>query len=92
MKVYVVGYHEAEGGSVISIHKNHVGALDAWNKLREELYKEAKSHLKKSILEKDKCGCEIYGNVVKNLSCKDPDNINNYPFETPYIKKYDVEE
>ena len=88
MKVYVVGDHGPEHNSISSIHKTYKGALKSWNKLRVTLLSNAKYLIKNS----DKWGKEMYERMIKNLSCKDPDKIDNYPHETPYIIEYDLEE
>jgi hypothetical protein len=43
----------------------------------------------KNVKEK---GDDMYLEMIKKLSCKDPDKIDNYPHETPYIEKMEVEE
>ena len=37
-------------------------------------------------------GDEIRRDIVKNLSCEDPEKINNFPHETPYIEEREVVE
>lgn len=88
MKVYIVGDCGPEHNSIISIHKNYNNALKAWNKLRLELLNSAKYFLKKS----DNDSEDLYKEMVKNLSCKDPKKIDNYPHETPYINEDKLEE
>ncbi len=88
MKVYIVGDCGPEHNSIISIHKSYNNALKTWNKLRLELLNRAKYSLKNS----DKDSEEIYKEMVKNLSCKDPKKIDNYPHETPYINEYKLKE
>jgi hypothetical protein len=88
MKVYIVGDRGPEHNSVLSIHKNYRGALNAWNKLRLNLLNKAKKFLKNS----DKLDKDMYDEMVRNLSCKDPKKIDNYPQETPYISEYKLEE
>lgn len=87
MKIYVVGDHGPEHNSIHSIHRTYDGALKAWNKLRLELLGHAKS-----FLNRDTCSEEMWQRIVDNLSCEDPNRIDNYPHETPYIQEYDVEE
>ncbi len=84
MKIYVVGDCGPEHNSVFSVHKTYSGALKAWNKLRLELLNKAKHNLEKS----DKYSKSMYKTMVKNLSCKNPGKIDNYPHETPYIWDY----
>ncbi len=87
MKIYIVGDNGPEHNTIRNIHKTYAGALKEWNKLRKELLDEAKPSLKK-----DKTCKEMYQEMVKNLSCKDPEKIDNYPYETPYIQEWDVKE
>ncbi|MBS3096762.1 hypothetical protein J4480_04955 [Candidatus Woesearchaeota archaeon] len=82
MKIYLVGDRGAEHNSVYSTHRTYDGALKAWNKLRLELLKSAKSHLKNNKTT-DK---EMWQRIISNLSCEDPKKIDNYPHETPYIR------
>jgi len=35
-------------------------------------------------------GEDIYLEMIKNLSCEDPEKVNNYPQDTPYIKEQEV--
>ena len=84
--VYLVGDHGPEHNSIHSIHKTYKEARKAWNNLRLDLLEEMESFLKKDQTN------EMWQCIVKNLSCEDPENIDNYPQETPYIKKYIVEE
>lgn len=85
MKVYVVGDHGPEHNSIRSIHKTYDGALKTWEVLRLELLEDAKSALKA-----DKHDPEMWQRIVDNLSCQDPEKIDNYPHETPFIKEYEV--
>jgi len=90
MKVYIVGDDGPEHNNVISIHKTYNGALKGWNERRLELLKDAISSLRRTKRE-GKHWCEMYERMVKNLSCKDPEKIDNYPHETPYIRQMEIE-
>lgn len=79
--IYLVGDSGPEHNSVRSAHKSYVNAVKDWNKLRLELLNEAKESLK----ETNKFSKKMYREIVKNLSCKIPNKIDNYPHETPYI-------
>ena len=87
MKMYIVGDWGPEHNMICSVHKTYKGALKAWNKRRLELLGEAKASLKRNDDMK-----EMFYEIVRNLSCKDPKKIDNYAQETPYIKEYSVEE
>ena len=89
MRVYIVGDDGPEHNNVISVHKTYEGAFKAWNERRLELLAEAKRSLK--IHEKRaKDWGEMYGRMIKGLSCKDPEKIDNYPHETPYIREMEI--
>jgi len=92
IKVYVVGHSGPEHNSIQSIHKTYEGAFKAWNKLRIDLLKDAKNTLRRYKSDKDEWHKEMYEKMVKNLSCKDPEKIDNGPHETPYIREWDLEE
>lgn len=85
MKVYVVGDHGPEHNHIRSIHKTYKGALREWNKLRLELLRKARSFMKK-----DKFDKEMWKRMIKNLSCRNPKKIDNYPHETPFIEEWEV--
>lgn len=85
MKVYVVGDDGPEHNSVASIHRSYKGAFNAWDVLRKKLLAEAKEFLKRA-----KLGRDMYEAIIKNLSCKNPEKIDNYPHETPYIREYEL--
>ncbi len=87
IKVYVVGHSGPEHNSIKSIHRTYKGAFKSWDKLRVELLQNAKYFLKRAAHNK-----EMWQRIVKNLSCKDPEKINNIPHETPYIREWKVEE
>jgi Fe-S cluster biosynthesis and repair protein YggX len=87
MKVYIVGEVGAEHNIIKSVHKTREGALKAWNKHRLYLLNDAKRSLKASKNDKD-----MYKKMVRNLSCKDPEKIDNGPWETPYIRIHEVKQ
>ncbi len=37
-------------------------------------------------------GQETYEKMIEKLSCENPEEIDNYPHETPYIRKMEVKE
>lgn len=87
MKVYIVGDDGPEHNTVRTIHRTREGALKAWNELRIELLQEAQSFLEGKSSHK-----ETWQKMIENLSCEDPEKIDNYPHETPYIRAYTVKE
>lgn len=85
MKVYIVGDRGPEHNSIRSIHRNYDTAKKAWNQLRLKLLDDAKCMIKSYSYMNG-----IYKDIIKNLSCTDPDKIDNYPHETPYIQEREV--
>lgn len=88
-KVFIVGDSGPEHNSIRSVHLTRAGALAAWNELRLELLRNAKSFLES---DKDTGDSDMWQAMIKNLSCEDPDKIDNYPGETPYIRECEVKE
>lgn len=86
MKVYIVGDHGPEHNSIKSVHRTYEEALRAWNELRIELLDDVRLFLKD-----DSCK-EMYEEIIKNLSCEDPDKIDNFPQETPYVEEIEVKD
>jgi len=89
MKVYIVGDSGPEHNMVISIHETYGGAFKLWNARRLELLKEARSSLRRNR-KHGKSSCEMYERMVKSLSCKDPEKIDNFPHDTPYIEEKEL--
>jgi len=42
------------------------------------------------LKQESELGSEMYNRMVKNLSEEDPDKIDNYPQETPYLREEEV--
>ena len=89
MKIYIVGDCGPEHNNVKSVHRTKSGALKAWNNHRLHLLQDAKNSLKRC---KNKDDREMFEEMVKNLSCKDPKKIDNGAQETPFIEEREVEE
>ena len=87
MIVYVVGDCGPEHNEIKSLYKTHEGALKAWNAVRLELIRKAKNSVRKT-----KWNDEMYEKIIEKLSCEDPEKIDNYPHETPYIQKYEIKD
>lgn len=89
MKVYIAGDWGPEHNSIAGVHRTYKGAFKEWNRIRKMLLNKARHYLKD---EKTSWGKEMYGRMAKNLSCRNPKKIDNYPQETPYIQEYEVKE
>ncbi len=87
MKIFIVGDCGPEHNSIKSVHKTYKGAFKAWNDLRLYLLQQVQ-HFSKN----DKEDKEMWEKIIKNLSCEDPEKIDNYPHETPYISEYEVKD
>jgi len=90
MKVYLVGHSGPEHNLIISVHRTREGALKAWNRIRINLKREAAEGY--AYWKPKGESVSIYEGMIKNLSCKDPALINNYPWETPYIDERELED
>ncbi len=91
MEIYIVGHDGPEHNHIESLHQTYKGTLIAWNDLRKELIKEAKVMLEFCKSEIG-FGQETYEKMIEKLSCENPEEIDNYPHETPYIRKMEVKE
>ncbi len=88
--VYVVGHHGPEHNHIEVICESESQAKGEFEKVRKVLLKEAKDSYERT---KKECGVtsfEMYERMIKNLSERNPNIINNYPHETPYIQKYEL--
>jgi len=85
-EVFIVGYRGAEDFCINSVHQNYKSALSKWNNLRKKLIQDTKERMKSNSYNLK----EINSKILKNLSCINPDEIDNYPFETPFINRFDL--
>lgn len=88
-EIYIIGHRGPEHNHIESIHKTYDGAIKAWNKLRNELINDARKM--KYFCIANKYDYEDYNLSIDKLHCEDPEKIDNYPHETPYIEKWKVE-
>lgn len=93
MKVFVVGISDAEGNSVVSIHKTYKRALKSWDEERLRLIKEYErlEQYAQDYIHSDGTDSSYISSIFK-LHCEDPTQIDNYPHETPYIAEFELEE
>lgn len=85
MKVYLVGEQDAESHSVYCVCKRKKTALRLWNKIRKDLIADEKNLWKS---ERDKK--LMLEPQLKNLSETDPDKLDNYPHNEPFIEEFEV--
>ncbi len=68
---------------------------DARDALKRGTWRDGKKLDNESIeyfREKAAKGDEMWLRMIKNLKCKDPKKIDNYPHDTPYIHGHEVKE
>jgi hypothetical protein len=88
MFLYLVGDCGPEHNSLHSIHLTYKGAVRSFNKLRYDLIDDAVRMFDYSLIDcDDSYGVEMYSIIIQNLSEMDPIKIDNYPQDTPYIRK-----
>jgi len=86
MKVYLVGSHDCEFTNTRYVCLSKETALKRWEEIRKELIKD-----KKELL-------EFYPNdettirILKNLQETDPEKMDNYPQEEPFIEEMATED
>ena len=90
-KIFVVGDYGPEHHIIKSIHKTKEGSLKAWNKHRLEMLANAKASLErnKNDLKETR---EMYEEEVKNLSCEDPETMDNGALDTPFLEEHTLRE
>ena len=92
MEIYIVGHDGPEHNYIESLHQTYKGALKAWDDLRKELIKDAEEMVEFCKEDKHDLFSDTYKEMIEKLSCEDPEKIDNYPHETPYIRKMEVKE
>jgi len=88
-KVYLVGYCGPESNNVCYVCKTKEKALKRFNEIRKDFLKDAKKM--KNFVTKKFGFDEMWNRIIKNLQETDPDKIDNYPHETPYIQEMELE-
>ena len=85
-EVWLVGHHGPEHNTVLHVCGKRETAEQRFEELRLELLNRAKESLKLS--KGNEWGSEdMYERIIENLSEKDPEKIDNFPQNTPYIEK-----
>lgn len=89
--IYLVGTQCADGSAPSKIFKSYPSALNHWNELRLDLIKQSER-----CLEYDKKQgwgtSDTQERIIKNLQCDDPEKMDNYPQDEPYIQSFELEE
>lgn len=86
MKVYLVGSSDCEFTNTRYACLSKETAMKRWDEIRKDL-----------IAENDACietytTDVMYNRIGKNLSETDPEKMDNYPHEEPFIQEMDTEE
>lgn len=84
-KVYLVGHNGPEHDFTFGVYANYDDAYKEFQKIRKELLQETKNHLKLSEF-----GKSMWKDMIKNLKEKDPNKIDCYPHNTPYIREEEL--
>ncbi len=97
----LISIHKTYAGALKAWNNLRKDLLDNAKTMQKYKQDEAKKQLKEKT-ESDKESIKYYENIVKNgdemyvriikaLSEEDPKKIDNYPHETPYLRKEEVE-
>jgi len=87
-EVYIVIISSCDGTSIKSVHKTYDTAFNKWNEYRKELLQ---NEIKLNEWRATR-NYKIYNYSIKNLECEDPEQIDNFPHDTPQILKYKLED
>ena len=86
MKVYLVGSSDVESCDIRYVCLSKETALKRWEEIRQELIEEINDILK----EYPDDDTEL--RIMHNLQETDPEKMNNWPHERPFISEMEVEE
>ena len=86
MKVYLVGSHDCESTDTRYVCLTKATALKRWEEIRQELIERNKELLEE--YPEDVVSLRIRDNLKET----DPEKMDNYPQEEPFISEYEVEE
>lgn len=85
MKVYLVGSHDCEMTSIRYICLSKETALKRWEEIRQELIVR-----NRELWERHDYA--MYARQHKNLQETDPEKMDNYPQDEPFIHEMETEE
>lgn len=85
MKVYLVGSSDVESCDIRHVCLSKETALKRWEEIRQEL-------IERNIEVWKDYDNEMYARIDKNLQETDPEKMNNYPHERPFITEMEAEE
>ena len=89
MKVWIVGDCSVDHHTVQHVCISKTTALKRWEEIRQELIKRAQEGLEYS--KERGCNIEMDENILLNLSEPNPELMNNYPQDQPFIEEWETE-
>lgn len=85
MKVYLVGSSDCEATNTRHVCLSKETALKRWEEIRQEL-------IERNKIVWENFDNEMYACINKNLQETDPEKMDNYPQEQPFIREMETEE
>jgi hypothetical protein len=89
MKVWLVGDCGVDYHSVKHVCISKTTALKRWEEIRQELIKNALESME--YCKKNGYGTETNERILLNLSEPNPELMNNYPQDEPFIQEMETE-
>jgi|WetSurMetagenome_2_1015567.scaffolds.fasta_scaffold292257_1 hypothetical protein len=91
MKVWLVGISDGESSNVEHVCVSKTTAEKFWEDIRQDLIRNAKEMLEYERKNKCESGVQIQERILKNLSEVNPELMNNYPQEEPFVREMETE-
>ena len=91
MKVWLVGISDFESSVVRHVCISKTTAENRWEEIRQELIRKAKENLDCERSNKCEGGVQIQERILRNLSEVNPELMENYPEEEPFIREMETE-
>jgi hypothetical protein len=89
MKVWLVGDCGCEHHTVRHVCISKTTALKRWEEIRKELIEQNEVQIE--YCKRNGCGGEMNERIAKNLSEPNPELMNNYPQDEPFIEEWETE-
>jgi len=90
-KVWLVGTSDCEGGSTRYVCTSKEKALVRWEEIRQELIEQEKKMI--GYAKEEGTDIEMFVEILNNLTAtNDPEKMNNYPQEEPYMREMELDE
>ena len=86
MKIYLVGSSDCESTNTRYACLTKATALKRWEEIRQELICDNDRSMKRYP------DLDMYKEIQKNLQETDPEKMDNYPQEEPFISEMETEE